>query len=116
MLESPELIQDMIRQTRSHTNLPVSIKIRLKPELRDTIELVRRAESAGAAWITVHGRTKFQKPSDPPNPAQVKMVPHLNIDFISIVLSSCLDRSRKLYLYRYYGMQMYFVWPMSTPL
>lgn len=48
-------------------NLPVSVKIRILPCSRVTVELARRLESLGVAWLTVHGRTKGMKPSDDPD-------------------------------------------------
>ena len=43
------------------TSAPLSIKIRLQPELRLTVELLHRAEHAGLSFITVHGRTPQQR-------------------------------------------------------
>lgn len=34
LLQKPELIADMVKQTKSRANLPVSIKIRVDPDLR----------------------------------------------------------------------------------
>lgn len=56
-----------------HPYLPVSVKIRVLSTPEETVELVRRVEALGAAWITVHGRTKNQRPSDKPNYDLVKL-------------------------------------------
>jgi len=42
--------------------------------LRDTVELVKRAEEVGAEWITVHGRTPSQRSGSPVNYKAVKLV------------------------------------------
>jgi tRNA-dihydrouridine synthase 4 len=63
LLNRPELIQDMIRIGKEMSGLPVSIKIRVESDIATTIELARRAQSMGANWITVHGRTVKQKSS-----------------------------------------------------
>lgn len=56
LINHPELVADMVRQTRQRVPaLPVSIKIRLCDRIQDTVELARRAEAAGAAWISVCG-------------------------------------------------------------
>lgn len=55
-MTKPELIADMVAQARNRTPLPVVVKIRVCPDDRDTVELARRVEHAGAAWLTVHGR------------------------------------------------------------
>lgn len=56
-----------------HNNLPVSVKVRVLSTAEETVELVRRVEALGAAWITVHGRTKKQKPSDKPDYDLIKL-------------------------------------------
>ena len=73
LIKKPELVADMIRQARGRTSLPISIKIRLRSNLRDTVELCRRAESAGCGWITVHGRTTRQR-AEPCNVDAIKTV------------------------------------------
>lgn len=40
---------------------------------RKTVELVQRAEHAGVAWITVHGRTTPQR-MEPANMEAIKLV------------------------------------------
>lgn len=52
----------------------MSIKIRLRPDMRDTIELARRAEKMGVSWITVHGRTKEERTSVPVRLPAIRLV------------------------------------------
>ncbi|XP_070192063.1 tRNA-dihydrouridine(20a/20b) synthase [NAD(P)+]-like isoform X2 [Littorina saxatilis] len=64
LLGKPELLYDMVRQARDRVGDPdftVSIKIRIHDDIRKTVELCQRAEKCGAAWISVHGRTKDQR-------------------------------------------------------
>lgn len=42
---------------------PVSVKIRIFPELKDTIAYAQMLEQAGASLIAVHGRTRDHKSS-----------------------------------------------------
>ncbi|ORX36705.1 hypothetical protein BD324DRAFT_601451 [Kockovaella imperatae] len=67
LLRKPELVHDMIRQVKGRMgwNWPVSIKIRVDPELKLTDQLVKNALAVNVSHITVHGRTRFQKSSDP---------------------------------------------------
>eukprot|EP00842_Homolaphlyctis_polyrhiza_P004639 jgi/Hompol1/5176/HPOL_001228-RA len=76
LMDKPELVRDMVKQVKSRTqsvkmsdgsSFPCSIKIRIHPDLAKTVEFVRRAESVGVDWITVHGRTRTQKNSEPVN-------------------------------------------------
>jgi tRNA-dihydrouridine synthase 4 len=40
----------------------------------ETVELAQRAEKMGAAWVTVHGRTRSQRSTHPVNFEAVKLV------------------------------------------
>jgi tRNA-dihydrouridine synthase 4 len=52
----PQVVKEMVAAVRARLpDMPMSIKIRLRPDLRETVELVQRAEHAGVSWITVHG-------------------------------------------------------------
>lgn len=42
-------------------------------QFRETVEFVQRAEQAGAAWITVHGRTSKQR-AEPASMDAIKLV------------------------------------------
>ncbi|XP_065178708.1 tRNA-dihydrouridine(20a/20b) synthase [NAD(P)+]-like isoform X2 [Sycon ciliatum] len=79
LLNQPELVADMVRQTKCNATVPVSIKIRVSEDMRKTVELVRRAEKAGVEWITVHGRTVKQR-AEPVDYDSIKQV----VDSVSI--------------------------------
>eukprot|EP00735_Rhodelphis_limneticus_P013167 TRINITY_DN6714_c0_g1::TRINITY_DN6714_c0_g1_i1::g.3011::m.3011 TRINITY_DN6714_c0_g1::TRINITY_DN6714_c0_g1_i1::g.3011 ORF type:complete len:193 (+),score=18.20,sp/Q32M08/DUS4L_MOUSE/45.16/3e-51,Dus/PF01207.12/2.1e-35,Oxidored_FMN/PF00724.15/0.0002,His_biosynth/PF00977.16/3.1e+02,His_biosynth/PF00977.16/0.0013,TMP-TENI/PF02581.12/0.049,TMP-TENI/PF02581.12/1.8e+03 TRINITY_DN6714_c0_g1_i1:407-985(+) len=55
----------MVRAVRERARLPLAVKIRIHSDLRETVELARQIEHAGAHWLTVHGRTPVQKSSQP---------------------------------------------------
>ncbi|GIY34522.1 hypothetical protein CDAR_554321 [Caerostris darwini] len=64
LLNKPEIVHAMIQQVRNKitdTRFSVSLKIRLHDDLKQSVEFCRRAQQAGASWITVHGRTKSQR-------------------------------------------------------
>ncbi|KAL7749670.1 tRNA dihydrouridine synthase [Sorochytrium milnesiophthora] len=73
LMEQPELVRDMVRAVREK-GVPCSIKIRVHKDLRETVELARRAEKVGVEWITVHGRTRLQKSTTPVDVEGVKLV------------------------------------------
>ncbi|XP_069141096.1 tRNA-dihydrouridine(20a/20b) synthase [NAD(P)+]-like [Argopecten irradians] len=76
LIKKPELIKDMVSQTRSRINnsdFSVSVKIRLRENDKETIELCQRAEKAGASWVTVHGRTPSQR-SQPVNLDAIRLI------------------------------------------
>jgi tRNA-dihydrouridine synthase 4 len=83
-MTQPELVQDMIRQTKARTSciqmqdgssFPVSIKIRcVSKNVKETVEYAKRAEAAGADFITLHGRTRHQSSSEPVDLESIKLV------------------------------------------
>ncbi|ORZ26823.1 hypothetical protein BCR41DRAFT_376887 [Lobosporangium transversale] len=74
LMSDPETVRDMIRMTKARVNVPCSIKIRIHKDLRETEEFVKRALSVGVDFITVHGRTRRQKSTEPVNLEGMKLV------------------------------------------
>lgn len=74
LIHKPEFVRDLVHQTRNRTrDLPVSVKIRIHKDGRETVDFCRQMEAAGACFITVHGRTREQR-SDPVNLPVVKAI------------------------------------------
>lgn len=68
LMRDPQRVKDMLLQARNCTDgTPVSVKMRVFADVAETVELARVLEAAGAAWLTVHGRTRHQKSSEPPS-------------------------------------------------
>ncbi|KAI4815322.1 hypothetical protein KUCAC02_005471 [Chaenocephalus aceratus] len=64
LINKPELVKDMVTHVRNQVDNPnytASIKIRIHKDLRQTVDLCQKAESAGVSWITVHGRTAEER-------------------------------------------------------
>ncbi len=63
ILRSPERAELITRAVRDAVpgEIPVSVKIRLGwADSESVVELAQRVERGGAAWLTIHGRTKQQ--------------------------------------------------------
>lgn len=75
LINKPEFIHNLVRQTRNQTssNLSISVKIRIHCDITQTVDLVRQIEAAGADFITVHGRRRDQR-RDPVNWEAVKTI------------------------------------------
>lgn len=61
LLKNPERIHDVVSAVRAAVpgHLPVSAKVRLGFENKErVVEIAKAAESGGAAWLTVHARTR----------------------------------------------------------
>lgn len=62
LMKNPHLIYDIVKAVTGATSLPVSVKIRLGIDRAhiNSVECALAAEEAGAALITVHGRTRSE--------------------------------------------------------
>lgn len=74
LIKHPEKIRDMVTQVKGRLGaFPCSVKIRIHHDLAETVDLCRKAESAGASWIAVHGRTTEQR-HQPVNYEAIKLI------------------------------------------
>jgi tRNA-dihydrouridine synthase 4 len=75
LIYKPQLIQDMIRETKARVpDMPIEIKIRLHHrDLQLSVDLARKIEAAGATWLTVHGRTPKER-TQPVNYEAIKLI------------------------------------------
>ena len=62
LMKSPELIEKIVRAAVGSTDLPVSVKLRLgvDREHLNATECALAAQSAGASFIALHGRTRSE--------------------------------------------------------
>lgn len=62
LMKTPKLAADIVRETVRNANCPVTVKIRAgwDAEHINAVEVAKAVEQAGAAAITVHGRTRTQ--------------------------------------------------------
>ena len=62
LLMSPELVKDIVKTVVANTNKPVTVKFRKgwDKENINAVEIAKTIEEAGAAAITIHGRTREQ--------------------------------------------------------
>lgn len=62
LLEKPDQIKSLLTMTVDNLDIPVTCKIRILPDTKKTIDLVKMIEGCGVSAIAVHGRTKDQRP------------------------------------------------------
>jgi len=73
-MKKPELVRDMViaAKERCGREFCVSVKIRIHPDLKETEEFVRIVETSGVDYITIHGRTRSTRSSQPVNLEGIK--------------------------------------------
>jgi len=62
LLTQPQKIKQILTTLVRGLSVPVTCKIRILPDLEDTLTLCRMIERCGVAALTVHGRTKTERP------------------------------------------------------
>lgn len=60
LLDEQELVVTLLSHMVRKLNVPVTAKIRLLPNEKETLELAKAIEGTGVALLTVHGRTREQ--------------------------------------------------------
>lgn len=76
LMSEPDLVADMVKAVKDKYGDKVCIetKIRIHADLEETVSFVKKVESAGVDFITVHGRTKTTRSSQPANLDAIKLV------------------------------------------
>ncbi|ANB14617.1 Dus4p [Sugiyamaella lignohabitans] len=76
LMTDPERVASMVRAVKATCGpeFCVEVKIRIHSDLQETVRFARLVEDAGADYITVHGRRKTQRSSEPANWEAIKLI------------------------------------------
>lgn len=76
LMENPDLVASIVKAAKARiaSSKSVSCKIRIHKDLNRTLHWVQTLEEAGVDYITVHGRTRSQRSSTPPNYEAIKKI------------------------------------------
>ncbi|XP_037938315.1 tRNA-dihydrouridine(20) synthase [NAD(P)+]-like [Teleopsis dalmanni] len=74
LLAAPEKAANILRTLCENLNIPVTCKIRILPNLEDTIKLVQRFAATGIAAIAIHARTRDERPQHEPHPDFIREI------------------------------------------
>lgn len=61
LMDNLPLIKSLVEKLALNLNVPVSCKIRIFPNLQDTLNYAKMLEDAGCSLLAVHGRTRDEK-------------------------------------------------------
>ncbi|RWS22532.1 tRNA-dihydrouridine(20) synthase-like [NAD(P)+] [Leptotrombidium deliense] len=62
LLTQPEKVKQILTTLTQNLSKSVTCKIRVLPDLQETINLAKLIESTGVSAIAIHGRTKLERP------------------------------------------------------
>lgn len=76
LMSEPELVSSMVKAVKDKykDSVVIETKIRIHPDINETIKFVKLVEQSGVDFITVHGRTKNTRSSQPANFDAIKIV------------------------------------------
>jgi tRNA-dihydrouridine synthase 4 len=81
LMQKPELVVSMVKAAKQALcdagyadKKTVSVKIRIHKDLRRTVDFVRSVEEAGADFVTVHGRQRATRSSQPVDLKAIKLL------------------------------------------
>jgi len=76
LMSEPDLVSGMVSAVKEKygDKIVIETKIRIHPDLNETVEFVKKVEKAGVDFITVHGRTKTTRSSQPANFDAIKLM------------------------------------------
>ena len=61
LMDNLSLVKSLVEKLANNLNVPVSCKIRIVPNLQDTLSYAKMLEDAGCSLLAVHGRTRDEK-------------------------------------------------------
>ncbi|XP_017491960.1 PREDICTED: uncharacterized protein LOC108380103, partial [Rhagoletis zephyria] len=74
LLGQPDKAEYILKTLCKNLSIPVTCKIRILPDLNDTVKLVQRFAAAGIAAIAVHARTRDERPQHAPHPEFIREI------------------------------------------
>ncbi|KAK4570200.1 tRNA dihydrouridine synthase [Recurvomyces mirabilis] len=86
LMSNPDLVAEMVRAARKRLNpsQSVSVKIRIHKDLNETIAWVKTVQGAGVTYITIHGRTRSQRSSTPPDYEAIRQLrQHIHVPVVA---------------------------------
>ncbi|PHT83287.1 hypothetical protein T459_11730 [Capsicum annuum] len=61
LMDDLPLVKSLVKKLANNLDVPVSCKIRVFPNLQDTLKYAKMLEDAGCSLLAVHGRTRDEK-------------------------------------------------------
>lgn len=76
LMSEPNLVADMVKAVKQKygSSVVLETKIRIHSDINETLRFVKKVEGSGVDFITVHGRTKNTRSSQPANHDAIKLV------------------------------------------
>lgn len=109
LLAHPDKACAILSAVVSAVTIPVTCKIRVLPDINDTVALCKKLAATGIAAIGIHGRTVKERPRHPNRNHYIKAVAEtLDIPVIAkLVLLYMINYVCILYIGTYYVLYVY---------
>lgn len=101
LMSKPDVAQEILRTLVAGLDVPVTCKIRIFPDVQQTLELAAGLQACGIAAITVHGRTRKERPQHAVHSDVIRSIAeHLSIPVIANGGSKEISRYAHLQRFR----------------
>lgn len=101
LMSKPDTAQEILRTLVAGLDVPVTCKIRIFPDVEKTLELASGLQACGISAITVHGRTRKERPQHPVHSDVIRRIAeHLSIPVIANGGSKEISRHPHLQRFR----------------
>lgn len=76
LMNQPDLVSEMIKAVKDvhGDSVCIETKIRIHPDINETVRFLHKVEESGVDYITIHGRTKNTRSSHPVNLKAIKFL------------------------------------------
>ncbi|XP_037034446.1 tRNA-dihydrouridine(20) synthase [NAD(P)+]-like [Bradysia coprophila] len=74
LLSNVKVAKRIVQGLVENIDLPVTCKIRVSDDIEQTLNMVKDFETLGVSAITVHGRTRYQRSSEPVNKDAIRKI------------------------------------------
>lgn len=104
LMSKPDLVASMVKAVKQEygDRLCIETKIRIHPDLDETVAFVKKVEAAGVDYITVHGRTKNTRSLQPADFDAIKLVKE-SVSVPVVANGDCFDAAAFKHIAEYTG-------------
>lgn len=89
LLNKPENAKNILKTLVNGLSIPVTCKIRIFPDIEKSVSLVKEFEACGISAITVHGRTRQERPQHPVHAGKCTPIYIIKMFSFRVLIEQC---------------------------